>query len=143
MKKKVHIIRGGGHEDERGKLIFFNEFDMKPVRRFYLIAHPDTEVVRAWQAHKIEQKWFHVLKGSFKLILVQPDNWTNPSPDLSFQKFILKKGDNQIIHVPGGFANGFQAVEPDSELLVFSDFAMADAGTDDYRFDRNLWYQWE
>ncbi|MEO6133707.1 MAG: hypothetical protein ABIP35_01055 [Ginsengibacter sp.] len=143
MKKKVQIIRGGDHEDVRGKLTFFNEFDMKSVRRFYLIEHPDTKVVRAWQAHKIEQKWFHVLKGSFKLILVQPNDWTTPSPDLSFQKFILKKGDNKIIHVPGGFASGFQAVEPDSELLVFSDFAMADAGTDDYRFDKNLWYQWE
>ena len=143
MKKKVQIILGGEHEDARGKLIFFNEFDMNPVRRFYLIEHLDTKVVRAWQAHKIEQKWFYVLKGSFKMVLVQPDSWISPGLDLPYQEFILKRGDNQIIHVPGGFASGFQAVEPNSELMVFSDFAMADAGTDDYRFDRNLWYQWE
>ncbi len=143
MEKLVGVIQGGKHVDARGQLIFFNDFDMKLIRRFYLIEHPDTSVVRAWQAHKIEQKWFHVLKGAFKIILVQPDNWANPSLDLPHQEFILKNGDNQIIHVPGGFASGFKAIEPGSQFLVFSDFAMSDAGSDDYRFDKNLWYNWE
>lgn len=143
MEKIVRVIRGGEHVDTRGKLSFFNDFDMKLIRRFYVIEHPDTSVVRAWQAHKIEQKWFHVLDGSFKIILIQPDNWVNPSEDLPHVEFILKKNDTQIIHVPGGFASGFKAIEPNSRLLVFSDFAMADAGSDDYRFDKNLWYNWE
>ena len=66
MKKIPGIIQGGQHVDARGKLTFFNDFDMGAVKRFYVIEHPDTETVRAWQAHKTEQKWFHVIAGSFK-----------------------------------------------------------------------------
>ena len=138
MKEQPNIISGGNHEDARGRLTFFNELDLAPVKRFYIIQHPDTEIVRAWQAHKVEQKWFYVMKGSFKIILVQPDDWTKPSGNLPHQKFVLEEGDRQIIHVPGGFASGFQAMEPQSELLVFSDFAMADAGADAFTLMRIL-----
>lgn len=136
------IITGGTHTDDRGTLTFFNNFDMKRIRRFYQIEHQELNIIRAWQAHQIEQKWFYVIQGSFKVVLVQPDNWTNPSTDLAFEEFILKSGDNQILHIPGGFANGFQAMEPHSKLIVFSNFSMKEAGTDDFRFDKDLWYKW-
>ncbi|MEO5832339.1 MAG: hypothetical protein ABIR83_03080, partial [Nakamurella sp.] len=67
------IIQGGEHEDARGRLTFFNDFDMKAVRRFYVIEHPDTAIVRAWQAHKKEQKWFYVTAGSFKIFAFPGD----------------------------------------------------------------------
>jgi dTDP-4-dehydrorhamnose 3,5-epimerase len=47
------IIDGLEYEDARGRLIYFNDFDMKAVRRFYVIEHPDTSIVRAWQGHKV------------------------------------------------------------------------------------------
>jgi dTDP-4-dehydrorhamnose 3,5-epimerase len=140
--QKAEIITGGTHTDDRGTLTFFNDFDMKRVRRFYQIDHPDTTIIRAWQAHQIEQKWFYVTRGSFKVILVQPDNWSNPSPDLSYEEFTLQSDQKQVLHIPGGLANGFQALEPNSRLLVFSNFSMKEAGTDDFRFDKNLWYKW-
>lgn len=136
------IITGGTHTDDRGTLSFFNNFDMKRVRRFYQIEHPDSTIIRAWQAHQIEQKWFYVIQGSFKVVLVKPDNWTNPSADLPHEDFILKSGENHVLHIPGGYANGFQALEPQSKLIVFSNFSMKEAGTDDFRFDKSLWYNW-
>jgi dTDP-4-dehydrorhamnose 3,5-epimerase len=143
MDKIAKIIQGGQYEDSRGKLIFFNDFDMKDVRRFYMIEHPDTSIVRAWQAHKKEQKWFYVIEGCFKVVIVKPEQWQHTSKKSVPQEFILKIGKNQLLHIPGGFANGFKALEPYSKLMIFSDFAISDSGTDDYRFDKNLWYNWE
>jgi dTDP-4-dehydrorhamnose 3,5-epimerase len=136
------IITGGTHTDARGTLTFFNDFDMKRIRRFYQIEHPDNTIIRAWQGHQIEQKWFYVVDGSFKVVLVQPDNWKNPSVNLVFTEFILKSGDNNILHIPGGMANGFQAMEPHSKLIIFSNFSIKEVGTDDIRFDKSMWYQW-
>jgi dTDP-4-dehydrorhamnose 3,5-epimerase len=137
------IIQGAQFEDERGKVIFFNEFDMSGVRRFYLIEHPDTLVVRAWQGHKKEQKWFYAISGSFKVVLVQPDNWERPSPELKAEEFLLKAGDNTILHIPGNYANGFKALEPKSKIMVFSSFTVEESSNDNFRFDKNLWYNWE
>jgi dTDP-4-dehydrorhamnose 3,5-epimerase-like enzyme len=142
MKQGVNIIQGGEHEDPRGKLIFFNDFDMKKVRRFYVIEHSNTSIVRAWQAHKKEQKWFYVTEGSFEIVIVKPKEWDGDFEKSNIQEFILKNASNQLLHVPGGYANGFRALETNSKLMVFSDFAISEAGTDDYRFDKDLWYNW-
>ena len=55
---KPMLIQGGIHSDERGALAFVNSFGMEAVRRFYLIRHSDTRVIRAWQGHRTEEKWF-------------------------------------------------------------------------------------
>lgn len=137
------LIKGGRHTDDRGTLSFFNDFDMAPVKRFYVIEHPDTTIVRAWQAHKVEQKWFYVITGSFKINVVKPDNWEKPSETIVVKEFILESGANQVLHIPGGYANGFKALKAHSKLIVFSDVSLADAGKDDFRFDKSLWYDWE
>lgn len=143
MKEKLTIIQGGTHEDQRGKLTFFNDFDMSPVKRFYIIEHPHTEVVRAWQGHQKEQKWFYVLKGVFKIVLVQPDNWQKPSGSLSTEEYILRPVENTVLHVPGNYATGFKALEPKSKIMVFSSFTVEESSKDDYRFDKDLWYDWK
>jgi len=63
-KIKVGVIEGNIHRDERGVVRFVNDFDMKKVVRMYCIK-PKLGVVRAWQGHKRETKWFYVAKGSF------------------------------------------------------------------------------
>jgi len=143
MNNIPEIYQGGTHEDARGKLTFFNDFNLSDVKRFYVIEHPDTKIVRAWQAHKKEQKWFYVIEGSFKVVLVQPDNWATPSEDLETTEFILSSADNRILHVPGNFANGFKALEAHSKMMVFSNFTVQESETDNFRFDKKLWYKWE
>ena len=136
------IIQGRTHEDERGKLIFFNDFDMLPVKRFYVIEHPNTEIVRAWQGHKKEQKWFYVIAGGFKVVLVQPDDWKNPSLELEAEEYVLKAEDNRVLYIPGGRANGFKALSPGSKMMVFSSFTVEESSGDNYRYDKTLWYNW-
>jgi len=140
---EVLIIEGGKHEDARGKLIFFNDFDMSRVRRFYMIEHPDTEIVRAWQGHQKEEKWFYVVDGSFKIVLVRPDNWENPSLELKTEPFVLESAEPKILHVPGGYANGFKALKQKSRIIVFSSFTVEESSKDNFRFHKEQWYNWK
>lgn len=139
----AQLIKGGAYSDERGGLRYFNAFDMQPVKRVYIITHPDETIVRAWQGHQKETKWFLVTKGCFQFVLLQPDNWVNPSPQQNLEHFTIHANDNAVLQVPAGYVNGFKANEPDSELMVFSDFGLEDSKQDDFRFDSSLWYKWQ
>jgi dTDP-4-dehydrorhamnose 3,5-epimerase-like enzyme len=143
MNFEPTIIQGGLHQDERGKLAFVNDFDLSQVKRYYIIEHNDVTVIRAWQGHKKEQKWFQVISGSFKIALVQPDNWGNPSENLEVKEFILDAKNNQVLHIPSNFANGFKALEENSRMIVFSDFSIAESSDDNYRFESNKWFDWK
>lgn len=136
------IITGNSHTDARGTLRFANEFRMDEVKRFYLVHHSDISVVRAWQAHKTEQKWFYVLEGAFKVVLVLPDNWEAPSEKLPVTEFDLDASDNKVLHIPSGFVNGFKALCPDSKMIIYTDSYIEDAPKDDLRFPPHYWYDW-
>ncbi|MCJ8208575.1 hypothetical protein MUY27_02570 [Mucilaginibacter sp. RS28] len=141
-EQNIQLFKAGQHIDVRGVLTYFNDLDLQGIKRLYIIEHPDTSIVRAWQGHKRENKWFLVLNGAFNLLTVQPDNWDNPSTDLKPALNLLKATDVSILHVPGGHATGITALESDSRLLVFSDLSTEESQKDDFRFDKNLWYQW-
>lgn len=136
------IIKGGDFRDHRGIMRFVNDFDLQEIRRMYIIEHPDTAVIRAWQAHKIEQKWLYVLEGAFQVQLIQPDNWENPSENLPVQSWQLSSENNEVLHIPGGYANGFKALKENSKLLVFSSLDIKEAASDNFRFDKDYWKVW-
>lgn len=142
MNNKPEVIKGGKYNDHRGNLFFFNDLDLNQVRRMYVIEHTNSKVIRAWQGHKIEQKWFYVIEGSFKLLVVKPDDWADPSAELESTEFIMQAGQNAILHLPGGYANGFQAIQSPAKMIVFSDLTIEESASDNYRFDQNLWYDW-
>lgn len=128
----VEIIKGGISLDARGQIRYVNEFDMSSVKRFYIIKNSDTELIRGWRAHRVEQRWFYVLSGSFELNIVKIDNWSNPSIDLTIETIKLSADDLQVIHLPVGFGTAFKALEENSELLVFADHGIEHAPFDDY-----------
>ena len=61
------IIKGDRHTDLRGTLFYNNNFDLSAIKRMYVIENHSTNFVRAWQGHQIEQRWFSVIKGSFRI----------------------------------------------------------------------------
>lgn len=73
------VSNGGRHTDSRGTLFYNNDFDASAIKRIYVIENNGTIFVRGWQGHRIEQRWFSVLQGSFKIELIAIDNWDNPS----------------------------------------------------------------
>lgn len=139
----IQLIEGGSFEDARGEIRFVNDFNFEGVKRFYIIKHPDTSVVRAWQGHQYERKWFYVTKGSFCVAWVKVDNWENPSNDLKPEHVILKAGEPKIVCVPTGYANGLKAMEEGSEIIVFSDMSVEDSIKEKIRYDKDMWMDWE
>ena len=130
-----NIIQGGISKDHRGQIRFVNDFfDMSLVKRFYLIKNSDLELVRGWRAHRIEQRWFYIVSGSFRIDLVKIDNWNSPSQDLVIERIILSSNDHNILHVPAGYGSAFQALDENSELLVFADYHLDHALNDDYTY---------
>lgn len=136
------LITGDTYTDERGTLAFVNAFDMDEVQRMYTITHPHTHIVRAWQGHKKETKYFKCTRGRFLVALVCIDDWESPSPSLIPQTFVLDATKPQVLHIPKGYANGFKALDTDAELLVFSDQTLAAAKDDQFRFSADFWMDW-
>jgi dTDP-4-dehydrorhamnose 3,5-epimerase-like enzyme len=128
------IINGGCHTDVRGTLFFNNSFDATAIKRIYLIENKETTFVRGWQGHRIEQRWFSVLKGSFKIELIAIDNWENPSRDLKSFSFLVNAETLDVLHVPKGYVSSIQALEEGAKLLVMADYLLG-AIQDEYRFE--------
>lgn len=133
------LIQGNVFVDQRGTLKFMNDIDLSPIKRFYTIQNANTEVVRAWQGHKIESKWFFVMKGSFKIGAVEINNFENPDTTIKPSFYELTESNHQILLIPKGYANGFIALEPNSVMMVFSDHSLEDCKDDNFRLDATLW----
>ena len=141
--REIKLLDGGIFTDQRGQISYANDLDMSEVTRFYVIHHSDTSVIRAWHAHQHEKKWFYVVRGSFTGAFVKIDDWEHPSLDLKPEVFHLSAQKSQVLCVPEGYANGFQAEEPDSILLVFSNKILSEAVHDSWRYDPHWWMVWK
>ena len=134
MCNELKIIKGGVSQDHRGQIRFVNDFDMTLVKRFYIIKNADIELIRGWRAHRIEQRWFYVLSGSFSIDLVKIDSWKDTSRSLPVKNMVLQSSALKILHIPAGYGTAFQALESNSELLVFADYGIENAVLDDYTY---------
>ena len=127
------IIRGGSNTDSRGTLLYNNNFDASGIKRIYVIENKETTFVRGWQGHRIEQRWFSVLQGSFKIELIAIDNWENPSKDVERFSFIVDAAKLDVLHVPSGYVSSIQSLEEGAKLLVMADYLLGEV-QDEYRF---------
>jgi len=129
------FIEGQCYRDERGKLNFLNDFSLDEIVRFYEIHPANTTIVRAWQGHREEKKWFYCTAGNFTIVLIKIDNFEHPSKSLVAERFELSANTAGVLEISGGYATGFKANEVDSKLMVFSNFNLEQSKNDDYRFD--------
>ena len=143
FKERPKIIEGGIHNDERGELRYNNQFDLSPVKKMYIIKHPDKSVVRAWQGHQKEHKYFQCLKGSFVVAWKKIDDFENPDDQNKAEYKILSENKNEVLSIPPGYANGLKAVENNSEIMVFSNKNLEEAADDQFKFDKSLWLDWD
>lgn len=130
--KQITSIQGGVAKDIRGQIRFVNEFDMTQVKRFYIINNINTELIRGWRAHRIEQRWFYVLSGGFTVNIIKIDDWENPDQYLSIRQENLLANEMKVLHIPAGYGTAFKALEPESEILVYSDYPVSHSSKDDY-----------
>jgi len=130
------ITKGGSHTDARGTLFYNNDFDASAVKRIYVIENATTEIIRAWQGHKMEQRWFSAINGSFKIGLIKIDNWESPAKNLEMLTFTINADTLEVLHVPQGYVSSIQAMEVGSKLLVMADYLLGEI-KDEYRFEPN------
>jgi dTDP-4-dehydrorhamnose 3,5-epimerase len=135
----IHLTKGGIHQDNRGIVSFVNSFDLTPIKRFYQIKHQTTNIIRAWQGHQKESKWFYCVEGNFIINYAKPDSWINPSGLESVSSQILEATNPHVLHIPPQYVTGIKANLPNSILIVYSDFTLLESQTDDFRFDINTW----
>jgi WxcM-like, C-terminal len=130
------LIQGSSHEDARGTLIYNNDFDALNIKRIYVIKNQNTDFVRAWQGHQIEQRWFSAMKGSFKIELIAVENWDRPDKKSERFEFVLHSKKLDVLHIPAGYVSSIQSLIAGSKLLVMADYLMG-VNEDDYRFERD------
>lgn len=131
---KPTLISGGSYTDKRGTLSFNNDFDVSDVKRIYSISNANMETIRAWQGHKVEQRWFTAVIGVFEIKLIKIDNWEHPSKNLEKYHYTLTSESMDILHIPSGYVSSIQDVEGNSKLLVMADYGL-DELNDEFRFD--------
>ena len=97
------IIKGSRNDDLRGTVFYNNDFDTTQIKRIYLIENTNTDLVRGWQGHKIEQRWFSVVNGSFKISVIPITSFETNSPNLELVFFELFSNQLNVLHIPGGY----------------------------------------
>ncbi|UWY28631.1 WxcM-like domain-containing protein [Flavobacterium sp. TR2] len=128
------LIAGNCHSDQRGILLYNNDFDASVIKRIYVIENADLEFKRGWQGHQIEQRWFSAVSGKFKIQLVKIDNWEEPSVNLEVFTYFIDSNKLNVLHVPKGYASSIQSLELNSKLLVMADYLLGET-KDEYRYN--------
>lgn len=141
--KKPKIIDGRLSIDDRGQLTYFNDFDFKDVKRFYVVANHKEGYVRAWHAHKKEAKYVLAISGAALIGVVAIDNWKKPAKAAEISRFVLSARDPKLLYVPPGFANGFMSLTADTQLIFYSTSTLEESQNDDYRYDSRYWDIWK
>lgn len=136
----MEIITGGIHVDKRGEVSFVNSFDMTTVKRMYHLKHMDVDVIRAWQGHQIEHKWFFCTKGSWIINVIEVYDWTNPAKSgINHMVFHLSETGSSVLSVPRGNVTGIKATKKDSRVMVYSDQELQASKDDDFRYPIDYW----
>lgn len=142
MSDDAAFIAGQSAVDDRGAVKFCNNFDMRDVRRFYVVANHETRFVRAWHAHKEETKYAFAATGAAVLAAVRIDDWESPNASAEVRRFVLSEDKPGVLQIPGGYAHGFMTLRPDTRLMFFSTSTLEESIADDYRYAFDYWNPW-
>jgi hypothetical protein len=127
------LISAASHLDQRGILQAFSLFSLQDIVRMYAIEPADSCIIRAWQGHHKERKWFFPACGSFEVQTIPMGRKSEPL--LSDRThWVLNAVKPAVLAIPGCHLNGFRALEANSRLLVFSDCDLEVSKADEMRF---------
>ncbi len=142
MEDEIRIFNGGLAVDDRGEIVFVNDFHFESVKRFYMVSNHKQGFIRAWHAHKREAKYVFAVTGAALVGAVKIDNWEKPSVDLPAGRYVLSSKKPQILYIPAGYANGFMSLTSDLKLIFYSTSTLEESTGDDIRYDARYWDIW-
>ena len=131
---KPKLISGSCFSDNRGALFYNNDFDFSKIKKMYVTENADTNIIRGWQGHEIEKRWFCAINGSFEIKVIKIDDWLNPSAKLGVTTHIISSEKLDILYVPAGFATSIQSLEVNAKLLVMANYFQGEIN-DEHRYE--------
>lgn len=131
----AHLINGDSSIDIRGTVKYVNDFDFKNVKRFYQVENFEKGFIRAWHAHRKEDKYVYVADGSALIGVVNLQT-------KEIQKFVLSAQKPRILWIPANSANGFMSLEENTKIIFFSSSTFEESKDDDIRFPYDKWNIW-
>ena len=137
------IIKGDMAVDDRGCLVFANDFQFEGVKRFYIVHNHTRHFVRAWHGHQHEGKYVMAISGACIVAAIPLEQLSNPSrlPPANLFRTILSTQKPAVLWIPPGYANGFMSLTDDASLMYFSTATLDESKNDDLRFDKSIYEQ--
>lgn len=132
----LQIIQGGKVIDERGTVSFVNDFHFDNVKRFYVSKNTRKGSIRAWHSHMQEAKYVFVVSGTALIGAVNLSTF-------EIHKFVLNADEPQILHIPPGYANGFQSLTEDTQVIFFATATLEESINDSVRYPSETWNIWK
>ncbi len=132
-------MEGGRAADNRGQVSFVNGFNFEGVVRSYMVENSEAEPVRAFHGHMKEGKYVFVPSGSALVAAVKLTDAHTPSTSEVPERFVLSADKPAVLFIPGGYANGFRALEPNTKVIFFATASVEESKADDYRFPHDYW----
>jgi len=126
MIEGVKLVEVPRFEDERGRLIqIYEEKESLPkAKRIYIVKNWDKNTIRAFHKNFFETKYFIVISGSVKFVLV--DDRPHSPTYRQQEKIILTSEKPAVLIVPPEIYNGWKALSNDALLLGIADTTMAE-----------------
>lgn len=137
--KRPTLLEGGVAVDRRGQVSFVNGFGFNGVVRFYMVENSAAEPIRAFHGHMKEAKYVFVPYGSALVAVVKLSDSKTPSTLEVPERFVLSAQKPSVLYIPGGYANGFRALEPNTKVIFFATASVEESKADDYRFPHDYW----
>ncbi len=137
--EKPYLIKGGLAVDQRGQIVFANDFDFNGIKRFYMAENFSCETIRGFHGHLKEAKYAIVVSGTALVVVASMDNSANPSKNSETFRFVLSARKPEILYIPAGYANGMRSLEKNTKVMFFSTTSMEEAKEDDFRFPYDHW----
>ena len=134
ISEEPRMIEGSAAYDDRGSVIFFNQFNMQGIKRCYQVENISKEVIRAFHGHLQEEKYIYVTKGCAKIVCAKIEAGNMLAPPYLF---LLNSKKPVILKIPKGYANGLKSLEENTAVIFLSTSTLEESKQDDLRFAWN------
>ncbi len=133
---KPILIEGKTFSDDRGKIFHINNFDFSPIKRMYIIENINTDQLRGWKGHMIENRWFYCQTGKIEIQTVSIKCFETKKPEI--QIFNLTEQNLNILFIPKGYATTIKQNQNKSRVVAMSDYLLGESNDENLSWPSNF-----